>query len=208
MRHRVLRTVALAGVAAAALFVAGPAGTASAAPKAPAAPTAATALTGGTTTVTTGPGIASTLLRNGILPLAVPPGRQSFGYSGGLTTSFSFPVTGGAVDLGTLAGTIEHRGGITFLNVRNGKKLTVSDFVIDTRTGVLTGRVNGTDTRVPVFTLDLSAATVSAKGKKVTVGNIDVLLTEVAAGALNQTLGTHVFAGGLDLGTARTTLRV
>lgn len=205
MRHRVLRTVALAGVAAAALFVAGPAGTASAAP---AAPTAATALTGGTTTVTTGPGIASTLLRNGILPLATPPGRQSFGYSGGLTTSFSFPVTGGAVDLGTLAGTIEHRGGITFLNVRNGKKLTVSDFVIDTRTGVLTGRVNGTDTRVPVFTLDLSAATVSAKGKKVTVRNIDVLLTEAAAGALNQTLGTHVFSGGLDLGTARTTLRV
>jgi len=199
MRHRVLRTVALAGVAAAALLVTGPAGTASAAP---AAPAAATALTGGTTTVTTGPGIA------GILPLAVPPGRQSFGYSGGLTTSFSFPVTGGAVDLGTLAGTIEHRGGITFLNIRNGKRLTVSDFVIDTRTGELTGRVNRTTTRVPVFTLDLSAATVSAKGKKVAVGNIDVRLTEAAAGALNQALGTHVFAPGLDLGTARTALRV
>ena len=205
MRHRVLRTVALAGVAAAALLVTGPAGTASAAP---AAPAAATALTGGTTTVTTGPGIAGTLLRNGILPLAVPPGRQSFGYSGGLTTSFSFPVTGGAVDLGTLAGTIEHRGGITFLNIRNGKRLTVSDFVIDTRTGELTGRVNRTTTRVPVFTLDLSAATVSAKGKKVAVGNIDVRLTEAAAGALNQALGTHVFAPGLDLGTARTALRV
>jgi hypothetical protein len=42
----------------------------------------------------------------------------------------------------------------------------------------------------------------------VKVGNIDVRLTAVAAGALNQALATHVFAGGLDLGTARTTLRV
>lgn len=201
MRHRVLRSLAIAG-AAATLLVAIPAGTASAAPD------AATALRGGTTTVTTGPGIAGTLLRNGILPLAVPPGRQSFGYDRGLTTSFSFPVTGGAVDLGTLAGTIEHRGGITFLNLRNGKRLTVSDFVIDTRTGTLTGRVNRTATRVPVFTLDLSAATVSAAHGRVAVGNIDVRLTAVAAGALNQTLGTHVFAGGLDLGTARTSLRV
>ena len=205
MRHRVLRTLAVAGAAATALLVAAPAGTASAAP---AAPAAATALTGGTTTVTTGPGIAKTLLRNGILPLATSPGRQSFGYSGGLTTSFAFPVTGGAVDLGTLAGTIEHRGGITFLNLRNGRKLTVSDFVIDTRTGELTGRVNRTTTRVPVFTLDLSAATVSASGKTVTVRNIDVRLTAVAAGALNDALRTQVFTAGLDLGTARTALRV
>jgi hypothetical protein len=202
MRSRVLRTFAVAGAAAAALLVAVPAGAAAAAPR------AATALQGGTTTVTTGPGIAGTLLRNGILPLATPPGRQSFGYDRGLTTSFSFPVTGGAVDLGTLAGTIEHRGGITFVNLRNGTRLTVSDFVIDTAAGTLTGRVNKTATRVPVFTLDLSAATVAAQGGTVKVGNIDVRLTAAAAGALNQALGTHVFAAGLDLGTARTTLRV
>lgn len=204
MRHRVLRSLAVGGAVAATLLVAAPA--AGAAPAA--APSAATALRGGTTTVTTGPGIAATLLRAGILPVAVSPGRQSFGYQRGLTTSFAFPVTGGAVDLTTLAGTIEHRGGITFINLRNGKRLTVSNFVIDTRTGTLTGRVDRTTTRVPVFTLDLSAATVSATGNKVAVGNIDVRLTAVAAGALNQTLGTQVFAGGLDLGTARTSLRV
>lgn len=84
----------------------------------------------------------------------------------------------------------------------------MSNFVIDTRTGILTGRVNRTATRVPVFTLDLSAATVSAKDGKVAVGNIDVRLTGVAAGALNQALGTSVFADGLDIGTARTSLRV
>ena len=59
-----------------------------------------------------------------------------------------------------------------------------------------------------VFTLDLSAATVSAAGRQVKVGNIDVRLTATAAGALNQALGTHLFIGGLDIGTARTTLRV
>jgi Htaa len=201
--RRFLRTLAVAGAVATALVTAGLPGTAGA------ATSTATPLVGGTTTVTTGPGIAATLLRNGILPVATPPGRQSFGYGrSGLTTSFAFPVTGGAVDLATLAGTIAHRGGIAFVNLRNGRKLTVSDFVIDTRTGTLTGRVNRTATRVPVFTLDLSAATVSAAGRQVKVGNIDVRLTATAAGALNQALGTHLFAGGLDIGTARTTLRV
>ncbi len=201
MRLHLLRTaVVVAAVSAAALTgLASPASAEAAAP---------TRLTGGTTTVTTGPGIATTLLRNGILPLATAPGRQAFGYDRGLTTSFSFPVTGGAVDLTTLGGTIEHRGGIVFVNLRNGKKLKVSDFVIDTTTGVLTGRVNATSTRVPVFQLDLSAATVDARGSQVKVGNIDVRLTAVAAGALNSALGTTVFAGGLDLGTAKTALRV
>ena len=198
-----LRSTAAAGVLAATMLVGSLGGTAVA------APATATPLAGGTTTVTTGPGIAATLLRNGILPLATPPGRQSIGIShGSLTTSFSFPVTGGAVDLATLAGTIRHRGGIVFINLRSGKKLAIDNFVIDTRTGTLTARVNRTSTRVPVFTLDLSAATVSASGRQVKVGNIDVRLTAVAAGALNSALGTHVFAGGLDLGTARTTLRV
>jgi hypothetical protein len=198
-----LRTLAVTGAATAALLGAGLTGTAAA--QAP----AATQLTGGTTTVTTGPGVAGTLLRAGILPVATPPGRQSFSVGRrGLVTSFSFPVTGGAVELTTLAGTIKHRGGIVFVNLRNGKRLSVSDFVIDTTTGTLTGRVNRTSTRVPVFTLDLSAATVSASGHQVRVGNIDVRLTAAAAGALNQALGTSVFAGGLDLGTARTSLRV
>jgi hypothetical protein len=198
----VLRAVVAAGALTATMLVGGLAGSASA------APSTATALRGGTTTVTTGPGIATTLLRAGILPLATPPGRQTFGYQRGLTTSFSFPVTGGAVDLTTLGGTIAHRGGITFINLRSGKRLTVSDFVIDTGAGTLTARVNRTSTRITVFTLDLSAATVNAAGTTVKVGNIDVRLTAGAATALNQALGTHVFAGGLDLGTARTTLRV
>lgn len=199
----VLRTVVAAGALAATMLVGGLAGSASA------APATATPLRAGTTTVTTGPGIATTLLRNGILPLATAPGRQSFGYGrGGLNTSFSFPVTGGAVDLTTLAGTISHRGGIKFFSLRTGRTITISDFVIDTRTGTLTARVNRTSTRITVFTLDLSAATVNAAGTTVKVGNIDVRLTAAAAGALNQALGTHVFAGGLDLGTARTTLRV
>ena len=102
-----LRTLAVTGAATAALLGAGLTGTAAA--QAP----AATRLTGGTTTVTTGPGVAGTLLRAGILPVATPPGRQSFSVGRhGLATSFSFPVTGGAVDLTTLAGTIKHRGGI------------------------------------------------------------------------------------------------
>ena len=202
MRFGTLRRVAVVGAVSSVALVGGLTAPAS-------ATTAGTALKGGTTTVTTGPGIAKTLLRNGILPVATAPGRQGFGFGrGGLTVSFSFPVTGGAVDLGTLAGTIEHRGGIVFYNLRNGKRIKVSHFVIDTAAGVLTARINDTSIRAPIFDLDLSAATVSARGNTVRVGNIDVTLTDVAAGALNAALGTSLFAGGLDLGTARTRLRV
>lgn len=53
-------------------------------------------LRGGTTSVTTAPGIATALLGNGIAPIATWPGRESLrSPKSSPAVRFSFPVTGG-----------------------------------------------------------------------------------------------------------------
>lgn len=166
------------------------------------------AVTGGRTTVTTAPGIATTLLRNGIVPVVTAPGRAGVTLNQGLRVKASFPVTGGAVQLEPLAGQVTHRGGIKFVNLRTFKALEVGNFTIDLNTGQLTGAVNRGATRVPVFDLDLSAASIEVRGSTVVVSNVGLDLTAVAATALNDALRTRVFAGGLRFGTAGSKIRI
>ena len=166
-------------------------------------------LRGGTTAVTTAPGVASALLQNGIVPQAIGPGRERVLHGkNGLAVRFAFPVTGGLVTLSPLGGTIYHAGGILFRNTRNGKTIEVSQFTIDLTHGDLTGIVNGNPAvRVPLFRLGLSHARLAAGRHLVTARGIVLTLTPVAATALNAALGTGLFSAGLELGTARTVLR-
>jgi hypothetical protein len=170
---------------------------------------AAVHLRGGSTAVTTAPGIASALLKNGIVPRAIAPGRESvLSLNSGPAVRFTFPVTGGKVTLKPLGGTIDHRGGILFTNKKNGKKIEVSRFTIDLAHADLTGIVNGNPkARVPLFRLDLSHAKLAAGKHIVTAKGIGVKLTSAAAKALNAALKTKLFSGGLKLGTASTLLR-
>jgi hypothetical protein len=201
----------LAVVAAMTGLMAGSAATAaSAATSQPAdSRTAAVHLRGGTTTVTTAPGVASALLGAGIVPLATWPGRESVLSAGsGTAVRFTFPVTGGRVTLSPLGGQIEHCGGILFLNLKNGKDVEVSQFTIDLSHADLTGIVNGNrSARVPLFRLVLSHAVLVAGRHVVTARGIGLTLTAIAAKALNAALGTKLFHAGLNLGTAGTLLR-
>lgn len=166
-------------------------------------------LRGGTTAVTTAPGVASALLRDGIVPRAVWPGSERVLHGkNGPAVRFAFPVTGGLVSLSPLAGTIYHDGGIVFRNMRNGKTIEVSQFTIDLTHGDLTGIVNGNPAaRVPLFRLGLSHAKLAAGRHLVKARGIVLTLTSVAAKALDAALGTRLFSAGLELGTARTVLR-
>jgi hypothetical protein len=166
-------------------------------------------LRSGATAVTTAPGIAAALLTHGIVPLATWPGSQSVqSPASGPAVRFTFPVTGGRVTLSPLGGTIDHRGGILFLNAKNGKKIKVSRFIIDLAHADLTGIVNGNPrARVPLFRLDLSHARLAAGKHIVTARGIGLTLTSAAAKALNAALGTKLFSAGLKLGTASTLLR-
>ena len=166
-------------------------------------------LHGGTTAVTTAPGIASALIKHGIVPRATWPGSERvLAGKSGPAVRFTFPVTGGLVTLSPLGGNVYHGGGILFRNVNNGKKIEVSRFTIDLTHGDLTGIVNGNPkARVPLFRLDLSHARLAAGKHLVTARGIGLKLTGVAARALNAALGTRLFSAGLELGTAKTVLR-
>ena len=134
-------------------------------------------LHGGTTAVTTAPGIASALVQHGIVPLATWPGSQSvLSGKSGPAVRFAFPVTGGRVTLSPLGGKVHHDGGILFVNAKNGKKIEVSRFTIDLPRDGLTGIVNGNPTaRVPLFRLDLSHARLAAGRHLVTARGIGAL---------------------------------
>jgi hypothetical protein len=166
-------------------------------------------LRGGATAVTTAPGIAPALLKNGIVPLATSPGTESVLFrKSGPAARFTFPVTGGSLTLSPLGGKINHAGGILFANLRNGKTVGVSRFTINLSHAELTGIVNGNPkARVPLFRLDLSHAKLAAGKHIVTARGIGLKLTSVAAKALNAALGTKLFSAGLKLGTAKTLLR-
>jgi hypothetical protein len=201
---RIFRRLAVAGAAAGLLLAPLFSTTA-----ASAGTSASARLKGGTTTVTTAPGIALTLLKNGIVPVGVAPGTEQLKLShGAAVAQFAFPVTGGRVSLSPLGGTVDHRGGILFVNYNTGKEIEVSNFVINLSQGDLTGIVNGNPkTRVALFDLSLAHAKLSTGKHRLTATGITVDLTAGAASALNSALGTKLFAGGLDLGTAATSVR-
>jgi hypothetical protein len=108
------------------------------------------------TTLKLDAGTAEVLTDNGV---SVKPTGDAHPYGGAI----AFPITGGSLDLSSLAGTIEHSGGLQF---SAGKTtLGVQDFVIDTAKGVLTAKVSGTSTRVPLLDLNLSGASIKPDSK-------------------------------------------
>lgn len=175
------------------------AGTASAA----AAPTVQ--LDGVRTTLWTDPGTTKVLLENKIVPLPTRgTGVDIRWTSSGPSIGYRFPISGGHVDAATLAGRINHTGGLRFVNLANGKQLSLTRFriVIDAHPH-LTAIVNGDPkARVSILSLDLSKATVSKPLPYVKVGNVGAYLNPTAAGALNSALGVSFFAPGIKLGTA------
>ena len=206
---RVFKKLAVAA-ATAGLLVGAAAGAASAA-TAGSQPTRAAAvrLTGGQTSVTTAPGIAGALLKNDIVPIATLPGTEGASSNrGGVYVQFGFPVTGGSVNLSKLTGTIDHRGGILFIDPATGKQIAVSNFIINVGQGDLTAIVNGNPkARVPLLSLGLDHAKITVSRHAVKITGIVVRFTKVAAAALDATFGTTLFTGGLELGTASTLIR-
>lgn len=121
----------------------------------------------------------------------------------GLT--INFPITGGTLDPGTLAGNILHDGsGISLSNGTN--TLLLTNFIIDTTTSLLLGDVSlngsalGAD--LPLFSFDL--ATVSVP-ELTDLDNplLALNITPTAAGALTAAFGL-ADTSGVTLGNAAT----
>lgn len=160
-------------------------------------------LAGGYTQFTTDPSTTKALVANKILPLPVfPSWVVPATVDGQFALRYRFYITGGQIDGATLAGEIYHSGGLKFANLKNGKSVTVRSFTIDTRAGQLTAWIPALGVRAPILDLDLSGVKVTPGAVYTKVGPVPAKLTAVAAGALNTSLGTSVFAGGTPLGTA------
>ena len=177
---------------------------------APSAQAATLRLDGVRTTLTTDPATTSVLFGAGIIPLPVAPTPI---VPTADAARYTFPVTGGAVDSKTLAGSILHSGGL-LLAQRDGmgwKALSLTKFTIriNDKPG-LTAIVNGGD-RVRIADLDLGSAKIDRYTRHgrafVSIGNVGVTLNATAMGAINSTFGTTL-PDEVKLGTAKVLARV
>lgn len=148
-------------------------------------------LTGESTTLVLDEGTAGVLADNNVSVAPIDPATAS-------DAGIAFPITGGTVEAETLAGTIEHSGGLTFS--AGGVDLDLTDFVIDTAAGTLSATAGGA--QVPILDVDLSALERSDDNGTIVLENITLTLSADGAGALNDTFGVTLFTEGLAIGTA------
>jgi Htaa len=146
-------------------------------------------LNGETTVLVLDAGTAKVLTDNKVTVAPVDPAAPD-------GDGIGFPITGGMVDSESLAGTIEHSGGLRFS--AGGTDLDVTNFVVDTEAGTLTATAGGAD--VPLLALDLSGLERSQEGGAIVASGIKATLTPEAAMALNDTFKVKLFEEGLAIG--------
>lgn len=204
---RVLLRIAAITTAAGLLLAPAAAMASSSAPH-PATHATSVHLRGGTTSLTTVPGLAHALLGGGIVTFATTPGTETLlGSTSNPQIKFVFPVTGGTVNPSRLHGSIKHRGGILFVNTSNGDTIKLSRFTISLTRHRLSAIVSGLGTRVTVAKLNFSHARIRISRHRVRASRISVLLTTAAADALDTALNTTLFTPGMKIATATTSPR-
>ena len=156
-----------------------------------------TALVGKQTSVALNPAISILFRENQIVATAVAPATYHH--------TLLWPVSGGHVAIATVAGTIEHTGGIRLSHA--GKSVEVTRFLVDTSTDQVTALVGGQ--RLPIFAINTSEAKhQTGTGGTILESGLKFTLTEQAATALNGALGASAFKAGQLFGTATLTLAV
>lgn len=146
-------------------------------------------LNGEKTVLTLNDGVVAVLGQNKVKVAPVEP-------AGPDDAGVQFPITGGSVNSETLAGTIEHSGGLVFTVGRD--TLEVTDFVADTESGQLIATAGAAE--LPILALDLTRVKKSTEGGAIVASGITASLTGYGAAAMNAILGVKIFKEGLALG--------
>lgn len=156
----------------------------------------------GSTNVNLSSGFLDALQTLNVAPGVIAPTRLR-------GTQVNFPIIGGAIDLDTALGNIEHSGGLT---LTAGKTvLGIQNFTIDTtgKTPVITGLavLNGAVVgRISLFDLVLPSKFKKPiqlyYGSVLYLNGVTVNLNAGAATTLNQIFVTNAFTGGINIGTA------
>ena len=133
----------------------------------------------------------------GVDPGAVRPGRLT---RRGVA---SFPITTGAIQ--ELKAEIDHSGGLSLS--AGSVRLVLGSFIIETvkPEQVMTGLIiaNGNLIgRAPLFNVITSDAETDSSGKKLSIRNIHLTLTQQAADVLNHFFGVSAFSVNFPIGTA------
>lgn len=146
---------------------------------------------------------ADTLADNGIGVSPVGPATNVN------PTSFRFPITGGEVVPFSGIGTITHSGGLAIESADSPRTLVLRNFVANTRTLSLTGRVGNSNRRVAFGRISLADAIVIRRGPGrvgTYIVRAELFLTSAGASAINGFFGRDLPIAGLNLG--RIDLRV
>ena len=150
---------------------------------------------GKSTDVVVNPAVSAALRHADITVTAVAPATAE--------TTLLFPVSGGQIVVATLAGTVDHTGGLTFR--RSGKSVTLTNLVINTNTKHLTATVGGHS--MPIFDLNLASPNgTSGPNHTLVASNIKLTVRSRAATALNNGLGVSTFRVGMNFGIATLTV--
>ncbi|MCX7595083.1 MAG: hypothetical protein N2235_15250 [Fischerella sp.] len=128
--------------------------------------------------------------------------------------TISFPISGGAIDLGTIKTEFIHLGGLSLST--SATTVELSDFIITTLGDkpVLTGLVTAGDNlvgRIPLFELGLPELTPPLEQERnrlilIELDNVNLTLTAEAAQALNQAFGVTALTAGTKIGVAHVDL--
>ena len=155
---------------------------------------AAVDLSGGATQLTLDKGTAKAL---GSLGVKVAPTGAAKAKGARVT----FPISGGAIDPATAAGTIEHRGGLRLS--AGGKRITLKNYTVSVgRRITLSAKVG--QSRVTILDLTGKPA-VTRSGFGTNVSGLTAKLNRAAAKALNATFGVSAFKRGVKLGKVKVT---
>jgi hypothetical protein len=171
-------------------------------------------LDGVRTTLVTDPATTTLLFGAGIIPLPIAPTPV---VPTADAAKYSFPITRSFVDSATLAGKINHSGGL-LLAARNADDswaaLSLAKFTIRIDADPdLTAIVNG-GSRVSIADLDLSGAEIKKYMKNgrtfVRIANVGVDLNKTATDAIEATFlgGADALPDSVKLGTATVLARV
>ena len=154
-------------------------------------------LVGKQTSIALNPATSQLLKEHQIVVTAVAPATYR--------NTLLWPVSGGHIAVATVAGTIDHTGGIRLSHA--GNSVQVTSFIVDTSTNQVTALVGGQ--RLPVFAIDTSSVKhQTGTGGTILESGLKFTLTEQAANALNSALGASAFKAGQVFGTATLTLAV
>ncbi len=159
-------------------------------------------LQSGTTTIVPDPGLVSALQTLKVTPTVLAPGVTVD------TGGWAFPiVTGTLAGKKPNAGEVRHFGGLR-LSAADGSHVDLNNFRIDDGKKAIVTTQIGSGPRITLATLDLQDSLIKVTRKTFILTQVGLVLSPVAANALNTQFATSAFTAGQLIGEATVNAKI